>query len=121
MLNIASIFLNEGIIKGLACLFIFCIAKIVYKFEYPDYSLKELIGEAFSQCVNTYQVLTSEHPSCIWRKIASVALIIVATPVAFVFWFVCEPNRVFPVFLIPITPAIVEQLYQQNFATLLGA
>ncbi|WP_139652768.1 hypothetical protein [Raoultibacter phocaeensis] len=121
MLSIASIFLNEGIIKGLACLFIFCITKIVYKFEYPDYSLKELIGEAFSQCAIMYQALTAGHPSCIWRKISSVALIIVVTPVAFIFWFVCEPNRVFPVFLIPITPVIVEQLYQQNFATLLGA
>ncbi len=121
MFSIVSIFFNEGAVKGLACLFIFCIAKLVYKFEYPDYKLKELLGEAFSGCVDMYRALTIDCHGRPGRKIASAMLMIPIVPVAFVFWFIFEPDRVFPIFLIPLTPFIVEYLYQQNFAALLGA
>ncbi|WP_449316460.1 hypothetical protein [Rubneribacter sp.] len=121
MFSIISIFLNEGTAKGLACLLIFCIGKIVYKFEYPDYKPKELLSEMFSEGANTYRTLMIDCHGHIGRKIVSAMLAILATLLAFVFRFIVEPDRVFPIFLIPFTPLIVEHIYQQSFAALLGA
>jgi len=106
-------------LKLVAVLLIWGVGKVVYKRMYPDYSLIELVRDYWDSATNAFGnfCLVASLPS-FPRALIGVVIGALAVVIEFAMDMISDFERVFPVFLIPATPFIVETIYLQLFASL---